>query len=201
MKIDRPIAISITLFIILLLMFFLTWPEYNTFMKLRTDLGEKIAEYNAQYDYYATIDKVDFDLQGRKDDIAKIDDALPKDSNLGKIVYFLQKTANENGLTTRDLFLSKSSLSAASQKTSNSIQDIVFSIDLVGNYPSLENFIVSLEKSSRIFEVANVSFGAGYAPATVPVKQGPVSVSTILPQQTQNQQIMTFSLQIKTHSY
>ena len=48
MQIDRPIAIALILFIILLLVFFLVVPEYNTFKSLQTQLGEKKAEYNAE---------------------------------------------------------------------------------------------------------------------------------------------------------
>ena len=63
MTFDRPIAIAITLFIILLLVFFLVVPEYKTFAKLQTELGEKKAEFNAEFDYYAAITKTFDDLQ------------------------------------------------------------------------------------------------------------------------------------------
>ena len=94
MTIDRPIAIALTLFIILVLVFFLVVPEYNTFTTLQTQLGEKIAEFNAQHDYYAAIAKTYDDLQKHQDDIKKIDTALPalpQDPTLGKLIYFLKK--------------------------------------------------------------------------------------------------------------
>ena len=175
MHIDRPIAIALTLFIILLLVFFLVMPEYRTFGKLQTELGEKKAEFNAKYDYYAAITKTHYDLQSRQDDVDKIDNALPQNSDLGQVVYFLQKTAKDNGLIMKDLFLSKSSLSNVQ---SNSIKDIIFSIDLSGDYISLEGFIRSLEKSARLFEITNISFGS-----------------------TGKSTLQSFSLQIKIHSY
>ena len=56
MQIDRPIAIALTLFIILLLVFFLVVPEYNTFESIANDiLVKKQAEYKAEFDYYAAI--------------------------------------------------------------------------------------------------------------------------------------------------
>jgi Tfp pilus assembly protein PilO len=173
MNIDRPIAIALMLFIILLLIFFLVVPEYKTFEKLRAELGEKKAEFNAEFDYYAAIAKTYADLQGRKDDIKKIDDALPQDPALGKLIYFLQQTAKADGLIMKDLFLSKSSASSANADVS-SVKDVVFSMDLLGDYMSLENFIISLEKSSRMFEITNISFGSTSG---------------------------SFNLQIKTHSY
>jgi len=177
MQIDRPIAIALILFIILLLVFFLVVPEYNTFGKLQTELGEKKAEFNAGFDYYAAITKTYFELQSRQDDVKKIDDALPQNPDFGGTIYFLQETAKENGLIVKDLFLSKSSSGIVGSNISGSIKDIVFSIDLLGNYASLENFIVSLEKSSRIFEITNISFSSASGPP------------------------YNFSLQIKTHSY
>jgi Tfp pilus assembly protein PilO len=180
MQIDRPIAIALTLFIILLLVFFLVVPEYNTFQALQTSLGEKSAQYRAQFDYYAAIEKTYDDLQEHQEDIKKIDDALPappQDPTLSNVIYFLQETAKENGLIVKNLFLSQSSSSNAGAATTNSIKDMAFSMDTMGDYPSLQNFIISLENSSRIFEVTSISFGSASGPP------------------------YSFSLQIKTHSY
>jgi len=176
MQIDRPIAIALTLFIILLLVFFLVVPEYNKFSQLQTQLGEKQAEYRAQYDYYAAISKTYEDLQSRQSDVNKIDTALPQDPILGKLIYFLQETARVNGLNVKDLFLSK--LSSAGGKTSVGIvKDIGLSMDVSGDYGSLESFMISLERSARIFEITSISFGSSSNPP------------------------YNFSLQIKTHSY
>ena len=107
MQIDRPITIAIIIFAILLLVFFLVFPEYRAFNELRTELAEKKAEFNAQYDYYAGVVKVYDELNVHQEDIKKIDDALPLNPELGRIVYYLEQTAVENGLTVKNLFLSK----------------------------------------------------------------------------------------------
>lgn len=160
MHIDRPIAIALIIFIILLLIFFLVLPEYNKFKELRTELGEKKAEYIAQYDYYSAISKVYFELQSRGEDIKKVDDALPQNSNFGEIIYFFQRTAEEKGLVVKNLFLSKSSKINPDKDSSSKVKNITFSIDLLGNYSSLGNFITALEKSSRIFEITSISFNS-----------------------------------------
>ena len=181
MTIDRPITIALTLFIILLLVFFLVMPEYKTFGALQTELGVKKAEFNAEFDYYAQITKTYYDLQSRQDDIKKIDDALPslpQDPTLGKILYFLQNTAKGSGLIMKNLFLSQSSPgAAASNSSSSSIRETSFSIDALGDYLAMQNFMASLEKSSRIFEITSISFSSQSGPP------------------------YSFSLQIKTHSY
>ena len=176
MTFDRPITIVIILVVISLLTFFLVVPEYNKFQDLQSQLGEKQAEYVAQHDYYSAIDKIYYDLQSRKDDIGKIDNALTSDPTLGTTTYFLQQAAKDNGLIIKDLFLSKTSQSNSSNNSS-ATKEIIFSVDLLGNYPSLEGFIISLENSSRIFEITSISFNSKTQPP------------------------YSFSLQIKTYSY
>ena len=178
MQIDRPIAIALILFAILLLCFFYVVPEYNKLGKLQTELGNKQAEYNAQFEYYNAIAATYAGLQNHKDDIIKIDDALPLDPALGKLIYFLPLTAKENGLVVKDLFLSKSYSGSTAGEPSNTVKDVIFSTDVSGDYTSLERFLVALEKSSRIFEVTSISFGSDTATA-----------------------LQNYSLQIKTHSY
>jgi Tfp pilus assembly protein PilO len=190
MTIDRPISIALFLFATLLMVFFLVVPEYKTFKQLQTELGEKRAEFNAEFDYYAAIARVYFELQNRKEDIKKIDDALPTNSSLGKIVYFFQKTASENGIIIRNLFLSKSSKNNITVGAVNNVEDIIFSLDLLGDYPSLGNFMMAVEKSSRLFEITNIAFGSA--------SQNMLASNQ---SQFQVQQISNFNLQIKTHSY
>jgi len=174
MYIDRTILTALILFIALVLVFFLVSPEFRIFKDLQTELGIKTAEYNAQFEYYAAISRTYNDLQAVGEDLKKIDDALPTDPAYGKAIYFLQKTAKENGLLVKNLFLAKSSPTAVNPNLSGNVKDIVFSADLSGNYEALESFIVALEKSARIFEITNISFS---------------STSD------------NFNLQIKTHSY
>ena len=182
MHIDRPIAIALILFAVLLIVMFLVIPEYNMFKSLQTELGEKTAEYNAEHDYYSAIDATYFSLQDRQKDVDKVDNALPPNSDFGQIIYYLQKNAQVNGLVVKDLFLTKSSsansISAVGAvATSNNVKGISFSMDLSGSYPSLENFIVSLESSARIFEISSISFDSISGPP------------------------YNFNLQIKTYSY
>jgi len=186
MKIDRPIAIAITLFITVLLAFFLVFPEYKKFKSLQNELGVKTAEFNAEYDYFSAITKTYFDIESHEDDIKKIDDALPTNPVLGKLVYFFYHKTSENGLVPKTLFLSKSS--AANQ--SGKVNDLTFSLNLIGSYSSLENFLKALERSSRLFEVTSISFGAQSS-----------SSSSENQSQFQSQGAYSFNLEIKTHIY
>ena len=124
------------------------------------------------------------------DDINKIDDALPTNPDIGNIIYYLQGAATQNGMMIKDLFLSKSSSGNTQASTTGKIKDIVFSIDLLGDYSSLEKFMISLEKSSRVFEITSISFGSS--------TQAPAAAAK---SQFQIQQTFSFNMQIKTNSY
>ncbi len=191
MKIDRPIAIAIMFFIVLLLAFFFVVPEYKVFGQLQNELAEKKAEYNAEYDYYSAIAKTHGELVAHQEDLKKIDDALPTDPSLGNAVYFLQQTTKENGMLLKNLSLSKSSSGGNSaQPDKQTVKDIVFSMDLLGDYASLGRLIISLENSSRIFEITDISFGS----ASQAVFGGDQS-------QFQMTDVYSFKLQVKTHTY
>ena len=193
MQIDRPIAIAVIIFAILLIVFFLLAPEYNTFELLQTNLGEKTAEFNAQHDYYAAIEKTYFDLQTHQDDLNKIDDALPSDSDLGRIIYFIQQTGSANGVIIENLSLSKITPSQTQSGSPSNIKNITFSLNLQGDYSSLENFMTALENSSRLFEINSISFYSSYQPANAAVSK--------TQNQFQTKQTYSTNLQITTHSY
>jgi Tfp pilus assembly protein PilO len=183
MRIDKPILIALILFITVLLAYFLVFPAYQKFKELQTELGIKQAEYNAEFDYYSSITRTYYDLKSYEEDVKIVDDALPSDPSFGRLIYYFQEQSSESGLILRDLFLSKSSGSSSK----SAVKSLTFSLTLIGNYSSLENFLASLEKSAKLFEVTSISFGSGNASS-----QGT---------QFRTQNIFTFSLQVNTYIY
>jgi Tfp pilus assembly protein PilO len=193
MRIDRPIVIAVSFFIAILLAYFLVFPEYKNFKSLQNELGIKKAQYNAEYEYFSAITKVYYEIKNRQEDIKKIDDALPTDPVLGKFVYyFYQKTA-ENGLVAKSLFLSKSSAKEQTGKVNN----LTFSLNLIGGYSALENFLKSLEKSSRLLEVTSISFGSQSPSGSASQTQLQTQPQT----QFQSDGVYSFNLEIKAHTY
>jgi len=183
MHIDKPIIIVLTIFIILILIFFLVAPEYRNFKSLQSELGIKKAEYNAEYEYYSQIVQNYYNIQNNSEKIEKIDIALPSNPVLADIVYYVQDQASKNGLILKSIFLTK----VPSMSDEDSIKNVGFSLSLLGNYKSLESFLNSLEKSSRLFEMDGISFGSGSASTQ----------ST----QFQSEDVFQFSMQITTYAY
>jgi len=190
MKIDRPITIALILFAVLLIVFFLVSPEYKILKELQLELAEKRAKRIAEFEYYNEINKTYFDLMGRQEDVKKIDNAIPNMAESGRIIYSLQRTATESGLMIKDIFLSKTGQSSSRNQQQSALKEITFSVNLLGGYSSLGQFLRALEQSERIFEVSNISFGTS---ASQPIVGGLM--------QFQVDQIYNFNLQIKTHYY
>lgn len=189
MEFDRPIAIAVIFFIILLLMFFLVIPEYNKFKELQIESAEKRAEFNAKYEYFSEITRVFDELKNYKDSINKIDSALPSAPDFGRLSYFFQKKAKEDGLIIKDLFLAKYSPASPGSE----VKEIVFSLNISGSYSALKNFINSLEKSARLFEITSISFSS----AQNTFLKTPIKTFA----QFQIQQTYSFKMEVSAHSY
>lgn len=185
MEIDKPTIIAIILLAVILLSFFLVVPKYKQFKDFQMQVGIKTAEYENKYAYYSEIARLTRELENRKDILDKIDIALPSDPTYSSIVYFLQKKAGENGIFLKSVNLSKGLL--AEQE---GVKEIGFSLNMMGDYTSLKNFIDSLEGSSRIFELNSISFSSAINP------QQETKSS-----ETGGAEAYSFQVQIKTNSY
>lgn len=183
MEFDKPITIALILFVILLLIFFLVVPKYKALRNLELDLAQKQAEYQAQFDYYSEVDKSYREIKDKKDEIQKIDDALPPKPDFGQVVYYFQERARESGLLFKTFTLS--------QSPGTNMRSIVFSLSLSGSYTSLGKFMASLENSARLFEISRISFGSAVQQQVEGSKvKAPVG-----------EPVFNFSLEVKTQSY
>jgi len=195
LEIDKPITIIISLFLSVVLTFFFAYPKYKEFKSFQLQLSQIEAEYNAKYEYYAKVKTVYAELQEKKDNIARLENAIWSENSYGPLMYFFQQKAVENGLVARNLYLTKT----APINSESDIKSISFSLDLLGSYSAFKNFLLALERSARVFDVTNVSFSSSIL-ATTGSALTTIS-STGSASQTQSQQTFPFTIEVKTHSY
>lgn len=193
MQIDKPIVIAVMLLVSVFLVFFLVVPQYREFKQLQVLVGQKQAEYDAQYVYFSEIAKTYHDLESRADILTKIDDALPSTSAFGEMMYFFHQKAAETGLAVKSLFLSGYSTPAK-----GNVKEITFSIDMAGSYLALKSFIGSLERSSRLFEITSISFSAPVSLGVATPLTGQRGQPVL---QIQSQQTYSFRMEVKANSY
>lgn len=194
-KVNKPIASIILVIVIALLAFLFAWPKYTEFGDIKIKLAKKLAEYNGESAYYEKVAQIIKDIESRKETLDKVDSSLPASPAVAPIIYFFQNKGAETGLLIRSITYANAPPAAAvagqtakSAVSEKKVQNIMFSIDLVGNYQGLKNFLFSLESSSRLFEVESLAL----APAqSLQSKNQPQD----------KLQTYNFKMQIKTHTY
>lgn len=159
-------------------------PKYQKSNDLQNNLAQKQAEYNGKSIYYAKIAEIIEIIEGKKDTLEKINSALPSNFSIASLVYFFQKKGSEVGLVVKSITLSQISIPTSEERFKN----IIFKVNLSGNYQGLKNFLSSLDKSARLFEVNYISFISS-------------EISQSLKQSKNQQQTYDFQLEVQTHAY
>ena len=135
-----------------ILVFTLILPKYQSLTQLKKEISEMKVTFETQEKYFSELEKISNQLKDYQENLAKIDSALPKDSEIPPFLNFIQKTASQSGLSLKGIKL----VSTSSQKAGFKENKIGFVLG--GNYPALENFLSVLEKSARLIEVEQISF-------------------------------------------
>jgi Tfp pilus assembly protein PilO len=149
------ILISIILFALtILIAVFLLWPGYLKFQNLQAQTKNKELEFQYKDQYYKDLSSLSEKLNGYKDELAKIDSALPSYPSIPAFYNFIQKISSENGLVLNSI----GSFSTSQLTESLQIKETtVGPFNLSGSYSSFKNFLTSLEKNSRIVSVEKIS--------------------------------------------
>ena len=184
MEINKLTSTVIIIFITSILVFLFVIPKYQEVGDVQNSLYEKEAEYNSKALYFSNIANLVAIIESKQDSLANIDAALPTDFSLAPLVFFFQKKGKENGLIVRSVTFSKISPPTAEHK----IRNVTFRINIMGNYASLKNFLSSLDKSVRLFELSSISFRSPSASQDVATLEN-------------QQKIYDFVLELQTHTY
>lgn len=144
------IAIVLLLLVIAGGVFYLK-PQYDTLQGQRADLQRLTTELSQKEEYYSKLAAINDKLEKYKDEIVKIDSALPSEPSVPDLYNYFQRTAPETGLVLKDI---SGGLGLAA--AGNEILEIPISVSLVGSYSSLKYFLDAVYKNSRIFEVKSL---------------------------------------------
>jgi len=155
---NKSFAIPILFFIALLIVVYLVIPVFSDFSNQKEELEMREKEALAIENYYKDIHDSFNKLKEHQESLEKISSALPDDPFLPSLFNYLQKTSVENGV-----FLRGVNLATAPRKTveeekeaAGKVQEEYIGIELIGFYDGFENFLKSIEKSSRLIEIEEV---------------------------------------------
>ena len=170
----RNLISGILFSLAILLGILLVWPNYQKLDNLWLQVERKEADLRNTEEYYKRLSLLSERLKEFEPELAKIESALPSGPSLPSLYNFLQRTVSENGLILQRI--GDSSTKAFSVKPE--LKETSDSFNLSGSYSSFKNFLIALEKSSRMIKVENISFSSS--------KEG---------------EIFNFDIALKTHSY
>ncbi len=146
-------------------------PKYQEGQALQQKIIQARQELQVKDEYITSLYDLSSELEKHKEEMAKIDTALPSEPSLPVLFNFFQQVSAQNGLILKNITVNVTPNSEDSE-----IQEIDIQLSVIGSYSSFKNFLFNLEKSARLFEVENISFSLG-------------------------EEESSFNLGLKTHSY
>ena len=189
----RPIIlITIISLAVILLAFFVILPEYEALNSKNLQVEEKKSELKKINDYFEDLSLQNEELEKYELEIAKIDSALPDNPNMPSVFYFIQNTAEENGISLTAVDMGYSRIKEATEQSKVlDIKENRFSISVIGSYSSFKDFLSVLEKSSRLIEIEEIYFSSFEKANT----------TTELIVFSPSEDIFSFDLEMKVYSY
>ena len=184
---NRYFIIAICFLIALIVGFFLILPKYRVFERLQSEIKVKSAELKYKEDYFADIASTSVKLKDYQEVFAKIDSALPTNPSPPSLFNFLEEKSSENGLVLtkiKNLPTPPKVKKEGEEGGQIEIKEIRAELSVLGSYSAFKNFLLGIQKSSRIIETQTISIE--------------------FPQSEEEKEeggLLIFNLTIKTHSY
>jgi len=161
--------VPILFFASFLMILYVVIPNYTESSALQDQIEAKERELKEKQDYFANIQKVSDNLVQYEEFLEKIEKSLPQKISLASLLSFFQDRALGSGLVMENLSPKQESKQSSSQSASEAeaqgaaakIKETGFRLTVSGPFVSFENFLKTIEKSSRLIEVASVAFDEG----------------------------------------
>jgi len=139
--------------------YFFLWPKYQNFNNLKLMLKQKEIDLQNKENYFSELSQISQKLNKEyNQEISKLDLAFPISFSVFEIMLLLKKESSENGLILEKLDITPPS---NIKKETLEIQEIPIKISLSGSYSSIKNFLSSLQKNARFFNIQSISLSPG----------------------------------------
>lgn len=169
----KGLITAILIFVSVAGLLFLVSPKYQEWSILKGEQKSKELQLREKENYFSNLRRLSQQLQTKEEALAKIDSALPRKTETSRLLNFLADSAKNNGLLLTEISsITASRVSPEKQQMKEEgqkgegqeqklvLKEITFSLKLLGDYPSLKNFLTSLEKSARLIELEELSFSS-----------------------------------------
>jgi Tfp pilus assembly protein PilO len=141
----------------------LVYPQYQKLIFKKEIISKKEQEFKLYDDYVKNLKENSQKLEQYQKELSKIDQALPTAPYLPEILSYLTLNSGANGLLVKKFSFSITEPKKETEKLPSKtpslplFKEIKILLSLTGSYEGLKNFLSSLEKSARLFEVEKIS--------------------------------------------
>jgi len=190
---SKSILSAILLISIIGAVAFLLLPKNQEFKVLQEKLKAKKDELQYKEQYLLSLKEASEELEKYKEELAKVDSAIPSNSSLPALFAFIQKETQYNGLVPKNL----GSFVVNVVPANPTIKETHLDFEVSGNYASIKDFLHALEKSARLIELENISLGS----ETKTTAPGSSPSSPTSAEETKKEASLEATFKIKVHSY
>jgi Tfp pilus assembly protein PilO len=163
---NKSLIIPILLFIAFLSFVYLIMPEYDALDKAKQNRKERELELRSVENYYEKIQGHVDQLEEHKENLSKIDSALPNSASFSAVANFLQTASSESGVFLETISVKSSEVQSTPKKGEDvgdkkelpsDVSRSLAEIQVYGHYDNFKNFIELIERSARFFEIRNIN--------------------------------------------
>ena len=144
--------LNLLLAFLILIVFVL--PQYQNWRDLEAQVFQKKAEIKTRQDYFQSLKETKEELVKYQEQIGKMASAFPADPAIPSVLDFFQKIASQKNLILKRIELGQKDLAAENPYLA---KQAVF-LEIEGKYEDFKEFILSLEKSSRMISAESLAF-------------------------------------------
>jgi Tfp pilus assembly protein PilO len=135
----------------------LAMPKFQSMNTIQGEVERAEIQLASKTDYFNHIKKLFASLENYEEPLSKVDTALPDNPLLPSTFNLIQEAASQSGLIVEQVSASDIPQELAKSKDK---KEMKITLSLMGSYPSFKQFLVEIEKSSRLFKAETISFGA-----------------------------------------
>ncbi len=142
--------------------FFLLLPKTQELRDLQVQVQNKMGELKEREKYYAGLKAIMDDLNHYRENLEKINSALPVGADAAAMMYFTKNAAMHSGLSVKGIEYSGAAAAAADPTSPEvSLKNYTVSLKLSGSYGNFKSFLAVIENSSRLITIESLGVDSG----------------------------------------
>ncbi|NCN83215.1 MAG: type 4a pilus biogenesis protein PilO [Candidatus Pacebacteria bacterium] len=160
---NNPVArVSLEVFLSLGLVIFLglfaVQPTLITMSNLIQEIEEKRELSQQLTQKVAALSTAQSELAALQPQLALLEEAVPSEANVVKILKIIEKLATENKVIITTASLPQVPEPSASSSAEQTQQDLAVQVVVTGDYPAIRQFAESISASRRILHIESINF-------------------------------------------